>query len=475
MRLRLPTLIVVTLAAAALAPAASATSYREDLSFGGTGAGPGQLSFPAGIAIDPGDGELFVADTGNNRVQVFSPTGTFARQFGSLGTAVGQFAGPLAVGVSPTAPFDVYVADSGNNRVQRFTNDGTFVSQFGTGQVQGPRAIAFDHSGNVYVGTNQAVSRFTADGTFQSVIGGSLATFQQLGGLAGSPAGTSFDFLFGTDTQADEARSFSLDGTSGTPYEPGALSGPLGIGVRATGTQATIFVADRGNHRVAVFAGGGPLVNSFGNLPSVSAVAWSDTAQRAYVVDGDTITTWQEVPEPVLGKSMDIQVDTGTVLFKPPGSKRFKRLKKVTLVKNGTVIDARRGTVSITSITAKGTLQSADFFKGVFKVIQKRAGKGLTEARLVGGKFKSCAKGARATKKAKPVRQLWAEGKGQFRTKGRYLSAAIRGTAWQTIDTCSGSTVKVTEGSVTVRDFLLKKTVTVNAGGFYSVTAPHAG
>jgi hypothetical protein len=128
--------------------------------------------------------------------------------------------------------------------------------------------------------------------------------------------------------------------------------------------------------------------------------------------------------------------------------------------------------VSITSILPDGTLQSADFFKGIFKAIQAKKDKGLTEARLVGGNFKRCP-APKASKKAKPVRQLWADGSGKFRTRGHYLSAAIRGTAWQTIDTCSGSTVKVTEGSVLVRDFLLKKNVIVNAGGFYSVTAPH--
>jgi hypothetical protein len=170
---------------------------------------------------------------------------------------------------------------------------------------------------------------------------------------------------------------------------------------------------------------------------------------------------------------MDIQVDTGIVLFKPKGGKKFKRLTKVTLVKNGTIIDARRGMVSITSVLPDGTLQSMDFFKGIFRATTKRSG--LTTANLVGGNFKRCpSSSARSTKNTKPVRQLWAKGKGKFKTQGRFLSAAVRGTAWQTIDTCSGSTVNVTEGSVTVRDLLLKRTVIVQAGGFYTVTAPHA-
>lgn len=432
------------------APAARA-GYRQDITFNAGNA-------VQGMAIDPSDGEVFVA--GGNAIAVYSSQGVTQRVFG-----VGPLNAPLAVGVSPVAPFDVYVADTGNNQVVRFTNSGSLVSSFGAGQLTAPRAIAFSQSGDVFVGQAQTVAHFTADGTFQGTVAGGLAQFQQLGGLASSS-----DRLFGTDSQANAARSFDLTGSAGTPYEPGALANPGGIAVRAVGNLATIYVADRGHNRVAVFGGGGPLVGSFGRFTALGPVAYSATAQRVYVADGATISTWQEVPDPALGKAMDIQVDTGVVLFKPKGSKRFKRLSKVSLVKNGTIIDARRGTVSITSVLPNGTLQSADFFKGIFKATQKRSG--LTNARLVGGNFAACP-APRASKKQKPVRQLWASGSGRFKTQGRYLSAAIRGTAWQTIDTCSGSTVKVTEGAVTVRDLLNAKTVVVRAGGFYSVTAPH--
>ena len=421
------------------------------------------------MAIDPSDGEVFVV--AGNGISVFNAQGVTQRVFG-----VGPLNGPQAVGVSPVAPFDVYVADTGNNQIRRFTNAGTLVSSFGTGQVTAPRAIAFSQAGDVFVGQAQTIAHFSADGTFQNVIAGGLAQFQLLGGLTGSPATAGFDLLFATDAQANTAGSFNFAGNAGTPYEPNRLSNPGAITVRGQGSAATIYVADRGNNRVAIFGGGGPFMGSFGPFSAVGGIAYSNTAQRVYVADGATITTWQEVPNPVLGKTMDIQVDTGTVLFKPPGVKKFKRLTKVTLVKSGTIIDARRGTVSISSVLPDGTLQSADFFKGIFKAIQKKKDKGLTEARLVGGNFKRCPESsARSTKKQKPVRQLWADGSGKFRTKGRYLSAAIRGTAWQTIDTCSSSTVKVTEGSVLVHDFLLKKNVIVNAGGFYSVTAPHQG
>jgi hypothetical protein len=412
------------------------------------------------MAIDPGDGEVFVVS--GNGVTAFNTQGVVQRVFG-----VGPLNGPQGVAVSPVAPFDVYVADTGNNQVVRFTNAGALVSSFGAGQITAPRAITFGPTGDVFVGQAQTVAHFTADGTFQGTLTGSLAQFQQLGGLA-SGAGV----LFGTDSQANLARSFNFAGSAGTLYETGVLSNPGGVTVRAVGNTATVYVADRGNNRIATFAGSGQFVGNFGSFTALGPVAYSATSQRLYVADGTTVSTWQEVPDPLLGKAMDIQVDTGVVLFKPKGAKKFKRLRKVALVKNGTIIDARRGTVSITSVLPDGSLQSADFFKGVFKATQKR--NGLTNARLVGGNFARCP-APKSSKKQKPVRQLWADGKGRFKTQGRFLSAAIRGTAWQTIDTCSGSTVKVTEGSVLVHDFLLKKNVIVNAGGFYSVTAPHQG
>jgi DNA-binding beta-propeller fold protein YncE len=457
----------------AVTAAPAFAAYREEFRFGTIGTAAGQFRQPQGLAIDPQDGEVFVTDSLNSRVEVFGATGTFSRQFGTRGSGPGQLDNAEGIGVSPVAPFDVYVADTNNNRVERFTNAGVFLQAFGSigagpGQFEFPRNIAFDPQGNVYVGdtgATQRITKWSANGVFQGVIG----SLQRLAGLTSSATE-----LLASDSQANTVVRFGFDGSAHGTSSAGTLDA-RGLTVDNRGT---VFVGDARNQFVRVLSPQGQ--SSFGRFIDPASLAYSSFNDRVYVLEGNNTSThvsaWQEVPKPVLGKSMDIQVDSGTVLYKPPGAKKFKLLKKVSLVKSGTVIDARRGTVSITSIDAKGNLQSADFFKGVFKAIQRRKDRGLTEARLVGGNFKRCrASGARGAKKAKPVRQLWADGSGQFRTRGRYLSAAIRGTAWQTIDTCSGSTVKVTEGSVTVRDFLLKKTVIVNAGGFYSVTAPHQG
>ena len=76
---------------------------------------------------------------------------------------------------------------------------------------------------------------------------------------------------------------------------------------------------------------------------------------------------------------------------------------------------------------------------------------------------------AAAAKKTstKPVRQLWASGKGHFSTKGPYAAATIRGTRWETVDRCDGTLIRVSRGAVAVRDFVKKKTVVVKAGRSY--------
>src|SRR4051812_44320299 len=57
------------------APTAHATSYRFDFRFGGFGTAPGQFSQPQAVAIDPATGNVFVADTINDRVQALTATG----------------------------------------------------------------------------------------------------------------------------------------------------------------------------------------------------------------------------------------------------------------------------------------------------------------------------------------------------------------------------------------------------------------
>ncbi|GEM_PF-1037166 len=79
--------------------------------------GDGQLSSPWGIAFDA-QKRVYVADSANKRIQVFTPEGDFLLKWGELGRGPGQFDNP--VGVALDSQGAVYVADLNNNRIQKF-------------------------------------------------------------------------------------------------------------------------------------------------------------------------------------------------------------------------------------------------------------------------------------------------------------------------------------------------------------------
>ena len=85
----------------------------------------GRFFGPRGIAVD--GGEIFVTDTGNERVQVFASDGTFLRAFGGYGSEPGKLLEPVGIAIGPDGR--VYVADSGNERLSIFERDGTPVTQ----------------------------------------------------------------------------------------------------------------------------------------------------------------------------------------------------------------------------------------------------------------------------------------------------------------------------------------------------------
>jgi len=129
------------------------------------------LSSPEGIAIDPSSGNVYVADTGNNRIQTFSSNGTFISKWGGgydPRAINGSFDHPSDIALDQAG--NVYVADTGNNRIQVFSSNGTFISVLGrdggaNGTLRSPEGIAVDSSsGNVYVADtdNNRISVFTS-------------------------------------------------------------------------------------------------------------------------------------------------------------------------------------------------------------------------------------------------------------------------------------------------------------------------
>ena len=171
------------------------------------------------------------------------------------------------------------------------------------------------------------------------------------------------------------------------------------------------------------------------------------------------------VPTP--GKYAGVAVVSGVVLVRVPGSSNFVPLRGGDVIPVGSLVDATKGRVRVTIALPGGKLQSTDFFQGVFRLTQVKSG--LATMALAGGNFKVCGRSSSAATaaKVKVVRHLWGEGKGKFRTKGRFAAAAIRGTTWNTIDRCDGTQVKVTKGKVAVTDFKKHKTVVLKAGQSY--------
>jgi len=137
---------------------------------GSSGSGDGQFNDPRGVAVDSA-GNVYVVEFMGQRVQKFDSNGTFITKWGSSGSGDGQFNTPRGVAVDSSG--NVYVADHNNHRVQKFDSNGTFITKWGSsgsgdGQFSFPKGIAVDSADNVYVvdQLNDRIQKFDSDGTF---------------------------------------------------------------------------------------------------------------------------------------------------------------------------------------------------------------------------------------------------------------------------------------------------------------------
>ncbi len=171
-------------------------------------------------------------------------------------------------------------------------------------------------------------------------------------------------------------------------------------------------------------------------------------------------------PPPVLGRTVNVAVVSGSVRIRPRGAKRFSPLLGSQTIPTGSAIDTRKGRVRlIAAVNTTGKTYTSDFFAGVFKVTQRRRTNAIVNLTL-NGRLENCGKrSARSAARRRKGRRLWGSGKGRFRTRGRRSSALVRGTLWLVYDQCDSSTYNaVRRGSVDVRDFRRKKTIRLRAG-----------
>jgi hypothetical protein len=167
------------------------------------------------------------------------------------------------------------------------------------------------------------------------------------------------------------------------------------------------------------------------------------------------------------GAIVELEPVEGQVLVREPGEQTFVTLEGADQMPVGTQVDASRGTVRLTSAREDGGTQSGEFSRGEFEVEQPE-GEDIVTLSLRGGDFGPCKTTAarldESTVGGPEIRHLFADAEGDFRTKGRFAAATIRGTKWKTVDACFGTLTDVATGEVTVTDFIQDRTVQVGAG-----------
>jgi len=244
--------------------------------FGSNGSGDGQLKSPGDVAIDS-QGNLWVVDKANNRIQKFDPTGKYLAKFGSPGSGDGQFNRPTSIAIAASG--NLLVTDAGNGRVQRFSPTGAYLSKFGskgTGNGQfsgsGPEGIAIDTAADsVWVSDTYGgrVQKFNAAGEFVKVAGSKGSGAGQLG----EPTGIDVDVsgnLWVADWQNNRVSVFNSNGEFlkqfGSPGSgDGQFSHPDEIEIDKLGN---VWVGDQSNSRVQQFDLAAQFKGKFGSAGS---------------------------------------------------------------------------------------------------------------------------------------------------------------------------------------------------------------
>ncbi len=263
-------LIVAGLAVLCGTPPGWAQDYVFVTKFGSPRTGDGEFNLPSGVAVDP-DGNVYVGDTDNNRIQKFTSAGVFLSKWGSYGSGDGQFYYPEGVAVD--ADGNVYVADTDNNRIQKFTSEGGFLTKWGSpgsgdGQFQWPLGVAVDSAGNVYVADeqNHRIQKFTTNGGFLAKWG----SYGSGDGQFREPSGIALDVdgnVYVADSDNERIQKFTGDGVFLTKWGSegtgdGQFDDPEGIAVDADGN---VYVADTDNSRMQKFTSSGVFLTKWGS------------------------------------------------------------------------------------------------------------------------------------------------------------------------------------------------------------------
>jgi hypothetical protein len=287
------------------------------------------------------------------------------------------------------------------------------------------------------------------------------ATLRVITTVVNDDGGTRTSSDFSTHVRSSTAEVASAPGNAaGTAHSLDA--GSYVVSADAVSGYAFAFSGDCGS--------GGAIALAIGEVRSCTITA--DDAEPPVTASlaqqqGPPPSSGEQLPPPVAGKKVNAVPKSGTVKVKLPGTAVFVELVEGQQLPVGTVVDARKGHVTLVAAADKsGGTATAEFWAGIFKIGQTGGAKPITTLELT--EKLSCPKPGKANAAArKKKRRLWGAGTGRFRTDGEYSSATVRGTQWLVEDSCNSTLTRVVKGSVSVRDFVKKKTVIVKAGKKY--------
>ncbi|MEI2703167.1 MAG: hypothetical protein V9E83_12305 [Baekduia sp.] len=320
----------------------------------GKGAGPGQLSFPFGVAMDTRS-RIFVADDMNQRVVRFdgAPNFTYRARWGSYGTAPGNLAYPRALATDDEGL--VYVTNTGNDRIDVFTNTGRLVRSFGRsgrapGQFNTPSGSGVDASGirAVTDTINGRVQLFNPDGSLATIWGSPNPGPT----ILRRPIDVTFDSA-GNGYVLDQRRAqiIGFDRATAQPTVtlaspgsgPGQLLSPSAI---ARSGDGTLWVADTGNSRVVAFGPAGEVRGGFSMPETPRGIAVAPDGSKVFV----STTRNRVIVYDAAGTQLD-RFGYG------PGNKlgQLNSPADLTLDAAGTVWVADRGNSRVAHFAADGT------------------------------------------------------------------------------------------------------------------------
>ncbi|NIM04420.1 MAG: 6-bladed beta-propeller [Armatimonadetes bacterium] len=236
------------------------------------------LDSPEGISIST-QGEIIIADTGQDRIlKMVSEKGgnkpRIEQIWGGFGTDPGQLSAPSDVAVDPQG--NIYVSDTWNHRVQSFSPEGRLLKQWGKkanvwdpkdDELFYPKGITIDSDMNIYVvdTPDHRIVKYLSQGGKAQVLGEEGKTSGRFHSPLDVAAGPS-ENLYVSDTGNNRVQELDLNGdyrnkwgTEGS--EPGQFKRPSGV---AADAEARVYVVDSGNHRVQVFDASGDLITMFG-------------------------------------------------------------------------------------------------------------------------------------------------------------------------------------------------------------------